>query len=256
MPGLLTDSQLDTVYNAWRRSIRVDPLLGRQAMPDLRPLAVAFNLALTGDDESDALMASCSDLLSEDLDPNIVIRATTFLAETFTDEAGTESGAVTKSLVSTLGRVCGLLADSMVADMREMATRDPLTGLRNRLAWDEVLESAAGKQLTVALVDLDKFKEINDTEGHAEGDRVLAKFAAQMTEAVDPALVFRIGGDEYAVAWVDGDEASLRGSLTELHESEDVTSFSFGLVSTSDGLLQPREIVKRADELMYEMKHS
>src|SRR5215211_3146667 len=152
MPGLLTDGQLDTVYNAWRRSLRVDPLLGRQAMPDLRPLAVAFNLALTGDDESDALMASCSDLLNEDLDPNIVIRATTFLAETFTDEAGTQSGAVMKSLVSTLGRVCGLLADSMVADIREMARRDPLTGLRNRLAWDEVLESAVGKELTVALV--------------------------------------------------------------------------------------------------------
>jgi diguanylate cyclase (GGDEF)-like protein len=253
--GLLNDGRLDTVYNAWRRSIRVDPLLGRQAMPDLRPFATAFNLALTGDDESDDLMASCSDLLSENLDPNIVIRVTTFLAETFTDEAGTESGAVTKSLVSTLGRVCGLLADSMVADMREMAHRDPTTGLRNRLAWNELLDSVTGKMLTASLVDLDKFKEINDSQGHDAGDRILTRFAAELTEAVDPAVVFRIGGDEYAVAWVDGDEAVLRDALEKLHESEEPASFSFGVASTSGDLVNPRQVVKKADELMYDMKH-
>jgi diguanylate cyclase (GGDEF)-like protein len=224
-------------------------------MPDLKPLAIAFNLALTGDDESDDLMTSCSDLLSENLDPNIVIRVTTFLAETFTDEAGTDSGAVTKSLVSTLGRVCGLLADSMVAEMREMAHRDPLTGLRNRLAWNELLDSTTDKILTVSLVDLDNFKEINDSQGHDAGDRILTRFGVQLAEAVNPAVVFRIGGDEYAIAWVDGEEAVMRDALKALHESEEAASFSFGVASTSDDLGSPGEVVKKADELMYAMKH-
>lgn len=255
MPGLFNDDQLESIFNAWRRTIRVDPLLGRLAMPDLRPFATAFNLALTGDDESDDLMKSCSDLLSEDLDPNTVIRVTTFLAETFTDEAGTDSGAVTMSLVSTLGRVCGLLADSMVADMREIARRDALTGLRNRLAWDEFLDSEETKGLTVALLDLNKFKEINDTLGHAEGDRVLKQFATEVADAVAPAQMFRIGGDEYAVAMIDGDEPALRAALEKLHASEGVASFSFGIAVPTEGLLHSRDVVKRADVLMYEMKH-
>jgi len=235
--------------------MRVDPLLGRQAMPDLKPFATAFNLALTGDDASDDLMASCSDLLSENLDPNIVIRVTTFLAETFTDEAGTESGAVTKSLVSTLGRVCGLLADSMVAEMREMAHRDPLTGLRSRLAWNELLESATGNALTVSLVDLDNFKAINDSQGHDAGDRILTKFGAQLTDAVNPALVFRIGGDEFAVAWIDGDSSALREALDKLRHSEETAGFSFGIASTSNDLVSPHDVVKKADEQMYAMKN-
>ena len=89
-------------------------MLSRVPTPDLKPLAEAFNNALTGDDEG-RLPEACNDLVRARLDAAIVIRITTFLAETFTDEADTSSGAVTKSLVSTLGHVCGLMVTTMVA---------------------------------------------------------------------------------------------------------------------------------------------
>jgi diguanylate cyclase (GGDEF)-like protein len=253
--GLFEEERLERVFKAWRRAIRVDPILGRVAMPDLHPFADAFNLALTGEDESDALMASCSELLNQDLDPNIVIRVTTFLAETFGDEAGTDSGAVTMSLVSTLGRVCGLLADSMVTEMGELARRDPLTGLRNRLAWTEHLNTVGQRRVSIGLIDLNKFKQINDSMGHEQGDRVLAAFAADLTEAVDPALAFRIGGDEFAVAVIDGAGHDLEEPLSKLRGRDGVSEFSYGVASTSEHVVLPRDVVNRADELMYEMKN-
>lgn len=255
MAGLFEEERLERVFKAWRRAIRVDPILARVAMPDLHPFADAFNLALTGDDESDTLMVSCSELLNQDLDPNIVIRVTTFLAETFGDEAGTDSGAVTMSLVSTLGRVCGLLADSMVAEMSELARRDPLTGLRNRLAWSEYLNSVGQRRVSIALVDLNKFKQINDTLGHEEGDRVLTAFAADLTGAVDQALAFRIGGDEFAVAVTDGSDHDLEEPLDKLKGRDGVADFSYGVASTSEHHVHPRDVANRADELMYEMKN-
>src|SRR5689334_10137342 len=104
MPGLLNEAPLGRVFNAWRRAMRLDPLLSRVAMPDLMPLATSFNNALTGDDDG-ALSEACDVLVRTNLEPSHVIRATTFLAETFTDEVGNTSGAVTKSLVTTLGHV-------------------------------------------------------------------------------------------------------------------------------------------------------
>ena len=65
------------------------------------------------------------------------------LASTFSDELGTQSGANSKSLVETLGYVCGLLSVTMVADVNRLARRDSLTGLENTLAWYERLAEAA-----------------------------------------------------------------------------------------------------------------
>jgi GGDEF domain-containing protein len=70
--------------------------------------------------------------------------------------------------------------------------------------------------------------------GHDEGDRVLKKFAAELTDAVDPARAFRVGGDESAVAAVEGDERGLEASLRELSGRAEVAKFSFGLASPSE----------------------
>src|SRR6059058_270746 len=113
MSGLLGDAALLRVFNAWRRAIRHDPLLVRVAFPELRPFAEAFNNALTGDDNGE-LTDACGQLVAARLEALPVVRITTMLAETFADEVGTSSGAVTKSLVGTLGYVCALLAESMV----------------------------------------------------------------------------------------------------------------------------------------------
>jgi two-component system cell cycle response regulator len=85
-----------------------------------------------------------------------------------------------------------------------LAARDPLTGLYNRRValprLDEMLaETAAdGRALAVMLVDLDRFKRVNDTFGHATGDRVLTEAAARLASTAGPCdLVARIGGEEF-----------------------------------------------------------
>src|SRR4051812_36765379 len=118
MPGLLDGDGLQRVFNAWRRSLRLDPILTRVPMPELTPLATAFNNALTGDDDGQ-LAEACDALVRGNLEAATVIRITTLLAETFTDEADTTSGAVTRSLVGTLGHVCGLLITTIVLDVSE-----------------------------------------------------------------------------------------------------------------------------------------
>ena len=97
-----------------------------------------------------------------------------------------------------------------VSRLHERATLDPLTRLANRRAFDEHLAELAdearrqGRPLCAALVDLDLFKDVNDTHGHATGDAVLRHVAERLRHNVrDDDLVARIGGDELAVLLPD-----------------------------------------------------
>lgn len=90
--------------------------------------------------------------------------------------------------------------------MRHQAEHDPLTGLLNRGSFDRLLQlyDEDGSQFALILVDVDTFKSVNDTYGHAVGDLLLKRVAALLTAAfrsVDH--VCRIGGDEFAVIMVD-----------------------------------------------------
>jgi diguanylate cyclase (GGDEF)-like protein len=89
--------------------------------------------------------------------------------------------------------------------LNEQATRDWLTGLRNRRYFEEALADhieAANRykrDLTLVLFDIDNFKQINDTHGHAAGDEVLRQFAALLTKTARKAdIICRHGGDEFA----------------------------------------------------------
>jgi diguanylate cyclase (GGDEF)-like protein len=80
-------------------------------------------------------------------------------------------------------------------------THDGLTGLSNRSAFIRLLDRHPADELTAVLyLDLDDFKPVNDTHGHALGDRVLAAVAKRLRHAVRPTdVVARLGGDEFAV---------------------------------------------------------
>jgi len=97
------------------------------------------------------------------------------------------------------------------------ARSDALTGLGNRRAFDEHLArliarvAVEGGEVSLVLVDLDDFKEINDREGHPAGDRVLRAVAKTLVRAVRAnEEVFRVGGDEFAVVVDGGSEAASR----------------------------------------------
>ena len=97
--------------------------------------------------------------------------------------------------------------------LRTMATRDPLTGLRNRRYFDDLVPAQVaaaerrGSQLWMLSLDLDGFKRINDDFGHPEGDSALVSAAHLIESAVRASdLVFRVGGDEFLVLLLDANE--------------------------------------------------
>lgn len=92
-----------------------------------------------------------------------------------------------------------------VAEQHEMARRDPLTGLGNRLVWDEAVARAqsqvdGGGEATVITLDVDGLKELNDTQGHDAGDELLRRCAQILVEhGREGDVATRLGGDEFAL---------------------------------------------------------
>ena len=149
----------------------------------------------------------------------------------------------------------------LVARLRAEARTDPLTGLANLRQWREQLERElerarrSGTTVAVAVVDLDRFKAVNDRFGHATGDALLRDVAARFGASVRTVdLVARIGGEEFAVALPDvsQDDAvviveRLRTSLAEGHTG------SAGL-AVWDGAESAEQLQSRADRALYRAK--
>lgn len=116
--------------------------------------------------------------------------------------AGSSAGTMITLLVCHLR----LAVDHLIDELRAVARRDPLTGLGNRLALREWAEShepggdRPGRQVAVLLVDVDRFKRINDTLGHAAGDQALVGVAEALAGTCGPDdLVVRLGGEEFVL---------------------------------------------------------
>jgi diguanylate cyclase (GGDEF)-like protein len=103
-------------------------------------------------------------------------------------------------------------------EISQLAYTDPLTGLANRRAWDLQLAAKVGlaqsarQRLWLAIVDLDRFKQINDARGLLAGDQALAQAARAMAAALrHDDFIARLGGDEFGVLLCGIDEPSARG---------------------------------------------
>jgi two-component system cell cycle response regulator len=130
------------------------------------------------------------------------------------------------------------LHDALRRNLRDglqAAVTDPLTGLFNRRYVDRHLarmseqSTAAGRALAVMMIDIDHFKAINDSYGHAAGDRVLVALAARLRDnlrAVD--LVARIGGEEFLVAMPRTSAAQAQGAADRLRRLVNKTAFDLG----------------------------
>ena len=141
--------------------------------------------------------------------------------------------------------------------VRELTERDPLTGVLTRGAFDaRMRQRGLGGRAVLALLDLDHFKTINDTHGHAAGDRVLASMGALLRRRLRLTdIVARYGGEEFALLLEDtlpsdAEELCTR-VLTELGEIEHGVTFSVGLAPLHDSL---EETFRRADAALYEAK--
>lgn len=152
--------------------------------------------------------------------------------------------------------------------LKEMGVRDPLTGLYNRHHFNDVIRrelanvSRYGISLSVLLVDVDRFKQINDIKGHAVGDEVLVFVANYLTGSVrESDFVFRWGGDEFLILLPRTDEGSAAQKAEELGTKTPIFQGTGDLpVALSVGWATHRMdaefpmTLSQADARMYEMK--
>src|SRR6266581_481645 len=153
--------------------------------------------------------------------------------------------------------------------LRNLAMIDPLTGLYNRrfaeqrLAAEVARSERKGHPLTILTLDLNSFKQINDTYGHPAGDQVLQEFAAHLNKVIRGAdLAVRLGGDEFLVLLPECTMPQLQlvlgrlGSLEVDWQGQKIpVTFSAGWKQYEMGE-RPEEMLARADELLYARKRA
>ncbi len=168
--------------------------------------------------------------------------------------------------------MAGALHESHVA-LTLRATHDWLTGLPNRASLTERLTASfrpgterRRSREGVLFIDVDDFKDVNDTLGHEGGDALLMQLASRLTSCVRPCdMVARLGGDEFAIVVVEDDDAFSAAKVAEriiAAMSEPFTvngtglavSVSIGVAPREPGTLDPAELLRCADFAMYMAK--
>lgn len=133
---------------------------------------------------------------------------------------------------------------------------DRLTGLYNRVAFTEYVGNfvKSGRKISVIFLDIDNFKQKNDTDGHAAGDQVLIKTAEFLKEKVKGiGVAGRLGGEEMVALIVDEDAVSVAESIRNgLPDIAGVTA-SLGVAFGGDGI-SAQQLIENADDAMYQAK--
>lgn len=154
---------------------------------------------------------------------------------------------------------------------RKLARTDPLTLVHNRRAfWSAAAREVArgrrqGTPFSVAYIDVDGFKGVNDSFGHHAGDELLRRIALALQEDLrELDMVARLGGDEFVILLPGADEAGAGRVITRLQKrlvkaawrrSFDI-DFSIGVLTVLQSPESVEQLVARADELMYQVKRS
>jgi diguanylate cyclase (GGDEF)-like protein len=144
-----------------------------------------------------------------------------------------------------------------------VSLHDPLTGLLNRRAFDQRIAELCGSggvarpAFSIAIIDVDHFKALNDTKGHEAGDRALVQFAQVISSNLRPGDgAYRIGGEEFAIVFpatsaIDAEAATNRLRDIVRAKTDGPITFSAGVASGN----QPT-VVPLADQAMYEAKRA
>ncbi|MGY0505592.1 GGDEF domain-containing protein [Luteimonas sp. e5] len=160
--------------------------------------------------------------------------------------------------------------EAVLAQVNRMAASDALTGLMNRRSFMQAAQqqirdcAAAGRPLGLILLDIDRFKLINDTWGHSAGDAALVRLADHLRESCEShALAARLGGEEFVLLLADaGIErvAQVAEALRRRVEGDEAGNppaavasmrISAGVASSSEGMTSLSQLLRRADARLY-----
>ena len=161
-----------------------------------------------------------------------------------------------------------LKLQELARDLRFQATTDPLTGLSNRLKFDQAIGTEISRSmryetpLSLVLYDVDRFKAVNDTHGHQIGDKVLvqlSRFIPSLLRNTD--LLARWGGEEFVILTPGSDGEMAYQAAEKLRTAVEQVRFDeIGTVTCSFGVAQyvygdtAETLISRADEALYRAK--
>lgn len=231
--------------------------------------ALALRLARSISRPVAALVTGVERMASGELDVNIAERAGTRELAALEHGFNSMARAIAESHRTLQSRI-----DDATAKLAFQARHDPLTGLPNRRVFEQKLDECvsasrrAGDHGALCFIDLDRFKIVNDTCGHAAGDELLMRIALLIRERVrDEDVVCRIGGDEFALILRGCSRSdalrlaeNLRAGLGDFRFDWKEHVFSVGAsigMTYIDGTqTDPSEILIAADAACYEAKRS
>ena len=185
---------------------------------------------------------------------------------------GVAVGMATVTVLAGMARAA-LTVTERLRESERQAVTDELTGLGNRRRLLDRLDAAiaeadvGGARIALLLIDLDGFKELNDTLGHYAGDEVLRQIGPRLSGLLRREdTLARLGGDEFAVALAPGDEASasaaalrIRAAFERSFEVGDIgvhVDASVGIALFPDHARDALGLLQRADVAMYEAKRT
>lgn len=170
--------------------------------------------------------------------------------------------------LSRVDAVLECVLDGYASELAERALLDPVSGLANRRAFEMALSSEVERarryerQISFIITDIDDFKRINDTRGHLEGDRLLARVAEILVRTLRRTdRVFRYGGDEFVAICPETPSRTLVGALWRVEDNlkgldDGNVSISWGVSTLPDDGKDGPSLIEIADQRLYTMKRS
>ena len=178
-------------------------------------------------------------------------------------DVGGETIGVFSALLATaavMGVTQAVNRERQRGELALLSRSDPLTGALNRRGFSERFEAELsdhvrhdGRPLGLIVIDLDGFKRVNDTHGHAEGDALLCRVAATLSTDLRPSDVLgRLGGDEFAVLLPEAGPGALRAAAARLEQRlGGVTPASMGVAALPVDGLTAEALLRAADADLY-----